>query len=267
MDATIAPPLVDAHAHVWGPDTPYAATAWTRLDYAFPVEDYVALLDRAGIAYGVIAAASLFGTHSDYTIAALRAHDRLRATVIVDLDISATDLRAMRDEGVVGIRLQLFAQPVPDLAGAMRPLFAKLRDLDMHVHVNIEGGRLPEVLPPIAASGVKLVVDHFGWSDARLDPGGHGMAALIRLCQQGAFWVKLSSGFRFDDPQHPIDLTARLVREVGTDRLFWGSDAPFVGDEHKVSYDSVVALFAEWVPDPAMRQAIGETAHRFYFGG
>jgi predicted TIM-barrel fold metal-dependent hydrolase len=261
-----APPLVDAHAHIWGPDTPYAETAWTRLDYAFPVEDYLACLDTAGIAYGVIAAASLFGTNSDYTLAALRAHKRLRGTVIVDPDIAAADLRAMRDAGVVGIRLQVFAQPLPDLAGVYRPLFARLRDLDMHVHVNIEGGRLPDVLPPIAETGVKLVVDHFGWSNARLDPGGHGMAALIRRCQQGQCWVKLSSGFRFEDPRTPIDHAARLVGEVGTDRLFWGSDAPFVGDEAEMSYARAVALFAEWVPDPATRAAIGQTAHRFYFG-
>jgi predicted TIM-barrel fold metal-dependent hydrolase len=260
------PPLVDAHAHIWGPDVPYAASAWTRLNYDFPVETWLGLLDKAGIAFGVVAAASLFGTHSDHTIAALKAHPRLRGTVIVDPDITQAELRAMRDVGVVGIRLQLFAQPLPDLTGHYRPLFDKLRDLDMHVHVNIEGGRLPDALPPIAASGVKLVSDHFGWSDARLDPGGLGMETLIRLCQQGKCWVKLSSGFRFDDPHIPIDHAARLVREVGTERLFWGSDAPFVGDEDKMTYERAVALFAEWVPDERVRAAIGETAYSFYFG-
>jgi len=260
-----AAPLVDAHAHVWSADLPYAPTAWTRLDYAFPVEDWLALLDRAGIAYGVIAAASLFGTNNSYTLEVLKAHKRLRGTVIVDSTIAAEELRTMRDVGVVGVRLQLFAQALPDLAGAWRPLFHRLRDLGMHVHLNIEGGRLPEALPLLAASGVDLVVDHFGWCDARLDPGGHGMAALIRHGQAGALRVKLSSGFRFDDPQTPIDNAARLLRELGPDRLFWGSDAPFVGDEAEMDYDRAVALFAEWVPDAAARRTIGESAYAFYF--
>ena len=261
------PPLVDAHAHIWGASTPYAATAWTRPSYAFPVEDYLDLLDRSGVEFGVIAAASLFGTHSDYTVDALKAHKRLRGTVIVDPTIDFQTLRAMRDNGVVGIRLQWFnLDPLPDLRRVdYRTLMVRLRDLDMHVHVNIEGGRLPQVLPAIAETRVKLVADHFGWSDDRLDPGGAGLDALIRHCQAGECWVKLSSGFRFADPQLPIDQAARLLSAVGTDRLFWGSDAPFVGMEDAMTYEKAVALFPDWVPDAKARREIGETAHRFYF--
>jgi len=262
-------PLVDAHAHAWDKTTPYVATAWKRLDYVFPVETLLALMNRSGVSYGVIAAASLFGTYNDYTLAALKAHGgRLRGTAIVEPTIGLPALKAMRDGGVVGVRLQWFnLDPLPDLRRLdYRLLTNHLRDLDMHVHVNIEGGRLPQVLAPLAESGVKIVVDHFGWSDDRLDPGGHGMEALIRSCQLGNCWVKVSSGFNFLDPQIPIDHAARLLAEVGTDRLFWGSDAPFVGKEDSVTYERTVELFSDWVPDPAARRAIGETAYRFYFG-
>jgi predicted TIM-barrel fold metal-dependent hydrolase len=261
------PPLVDAHAHIWGPAVPYSHGAWTRLDYAFTVEDYLDCLDRHGIGYGVIAAASLFGTNSDYTLDALRTYRRLRGTVIVDPKVEVSALKAMREAGVVGIRLQWFnIDPMPDLRRAdWRTLLVRLRELDMHVHVNIEGGRLPQVLAPIAESGVKLVIDHFGWSDARLDPAGAGLEAVFRYCQAGKAWVKLCSGFRFDDPRTPIEQAARLIAEVGTDRLFWGSDAPFVGMEDRITYSEAVRLFADWVPDPARRREIGETAYRFYF--
>ena len=262
------PPLVDAHAHIWGPSMPHAAGAWTRVAYAFPVEDYLALLDRHGIQYGVIAAASLFGAYNDYTLGALKAHKRLRGTVIVEPTVDLATLKSMREAGVVGIRLQWFnIDPVPDLRRAdYRTLLTSLRDLDMHVHVNIEGGRLPQVLAPIAETGTKLVVDHFGWSDERLDPGGAGLNTLIRYGQAGNCWVKLSSGFRFSDPQIPVEQAERLISLMGTDRLFWGSDAPFVGMENAMTYEKVVALYADWVPDPAKRRAINETAHRFYFG-
>ena len=262
-------PLVDAHAHAWGPDTPYAPTAWKRLDYAFTAEDLLALMDESGVRYGVIAAASLFGTYSDYTLEALKAHgDRLRGTVIVDPTISYDALKAMRDGGVVGIRLQWFnMDPLPDLRRLdYRLLMKSLRELDMHVHVNIEGGRYPLLLPALAETGVKIVIDHFGWSDDRLDPGGYGFEAVIRHCQEGKAWVKVSSGFNFLDPQIPIDHAARLLRDVGTDRLFWASDAPFVNKEHLITYAKAVALFSEWVPDATQRREIGETAYRFYFG-
>jgi len=92
------------------------------------------------------------------------------------------------------------------------------------------------------------------------------MEALIRHCQAGQCWVKLASGFRFGDPQHPVDQAARLMSEVGTDRIVWGSDAPFVGMEASMTYEKAVALFSEWVPSASARRQIGETAFRFYFG-
>ncbi len=32
-----------------------------------------------------------------------------------------------------------------------------------------------------------------------------------------------------------------------------------------MTYEKVVGLFADWVPDPAVRREIGETAYGFYF--
>ncbi len=85
-------PLIDCHAHVWAADTPYASSAWKRLEYAYPVEEYLADLDANGVQYGVIAAASLFGTYNDYSLQALRAHRCLRATANVDMNVSPETL-------------------------------------------------------------------------------------------------------------------------------------------------------------------------------
>jgi len=264
-----APPLVDAHAHIWSADMPYVPSAWTRPDYAYPVERYLADLDANGVRYGVIAAASLFGTHADYTLAALRTHPRLRGTVIVDPAIPAAELGAMRDAGVVGIRLQwFFLNPLPDLrAEPYRTLLSRLRDLDMHIHINVEGARLPELLAAAGPSGVRVVVDHFGWATPHLDPEGAGEAALLRAAGDGRCWVKLSAGFRYPDPATPRALAERLIRQAGTDRLFWGSDAPFVGREETTTYADTIRFYRQSVvPDAEARRAIDRTAFRFYFG-
>ena len=149
-----APPLVDSHAHIWSATMPFASSAWTRTSYSFPVEEYLATLDANGIGYGVIAAASLFGTYNDYTIRALRRFPRLRGTAIVSPDIGFYELERMHEDGIVGVRLQLFhVDPLPDFASdAYTRLFHRLRDLDMHVHVNVEAARLASVLAALEPS-------------------------------------------------------------------------------------------------------------------
>jgi len=63
---------VDSHAHIWQPEMPYAASAWTRPSYVYTAEQFLADMESTGVRYGVVAAASLFGTYNDYTIRSLR---------------------------------------------------------------------------------------------------------------------------------------------------------------------------------------------------
>lgn len=260
--------LVDSHAHVWGPSMPFVRAAWIRPDYAFSVETYLETLDANGVSYGVIAAASLFGSFNDYTIAALRRFPRLRGTVIVEPQIGLYELASMKADGVVGIRLQLFnVDPLPDFEGdEYVRLFYRIRDLDMHVHVNVEGRRLPLLLDMLGPTGVNVVIDHFGWPDDSLGLESPAFLAAIRACEAGKAWVKLSAGYRRANQELTRMYAGAYVERVGTERLFWGSDAPFVGHESDVTYADTVRQFAEWLPSEATRNAIGQNARSFYFG-
>lgn len=260
-------PLVDAHAHIWGPDTPFAPTAWTRPDYAYTAEDLLADLARFGIGYAVIAAASLFGTNNDYTIEALRRYPNLRGTAILDPQVQAGTLAELRARGIVGVRLQWFLlEPLPDIAGPTFQQFCRrLRDLGMHIELNMEGARLPATARELARTGVQLVIDHFGWHDPALRLQADSYQQMLRLMEQGNVWVKLSSGFRRPDRDLPAEYTRDLLDRFGPDRLFWGSDAPFVGHEHATSYAGVIEDLHYAVPDAGMREALGRSAWRFYF--
>ncbi len=265
-------PLIDCHAHVWGPGMPFVNSAWTRPDYVYSAEDYLADLDAHGVRYGVIAAASLFGTYNDYSIRALRAHKRLRATAIVDADVDQYTLEAMKADGIVGVRLQwFFRNPLPDIAGDdFQRLCHRLRDLDLHIHLNIEGDRLIEVGSRLMDTGVKLLIDHFGWHDPALRLAAPSYQGMLRLIERGNAWVKLSSGFRHpneDAPDWslPVEYAQDLLRRFGAEKLLWGSDSPFVGHERVASYSMAIDRLNECVPDPAARRAIGENGYRFYF--
>src|SRR6188474_1956928 len=135
-------PLVDCHAHVWDAAVPFAPDAWTRPDYCYTAEDFLADLDAQGIGYGVVAGASLFGRNHAYTLAALARHPRLRATLVYDPALEGDQLDRLREAGVTGMRLQWFRVPVEDVAGAeFVRIAAALRERAMHFHLNIDGER------------------------------------------------------------------------------------------------------------------------------
>ncbi|MEV0756444.1 amidohydrolase family protein [Streptosporangium sp. NPDC050280] len=262
-------PLVDTHVHLFTRALPLAARAWTRPEGELTADTFVSMMDEHGVGYGVLSAMSLLGDLNDYTIEALRAHERLRGTVIVEPTVDRHVLDRMKSDGVVGVRFQWRRlADLPDLTDpAYRRLLFRVADLDWHVELNIEGDRLPPVLERLTASGVKVVVDHFGDPDRVAGYAGAGGAALLRALDTGRVWVKLSAGYRFDVGQDTLaGHAATLIGAAGPEHVFWGSDAPFVGARHPVTYRDAVGSFARLVPDPAFRRRISLASHAFYFG-
>ena len=92
---TTEAPLVDSHFHVYTTDMPLSATAWHRPPEDATIERLVDTLDRHGVTFGVLAAASLYGDYNDYMLEALRRHRRLRATAIVQPSIGRHALEAI----------------------------------------------------------------------------------------------------------------------------------------------------------------------------
>jgi predicted TIM-barrel fold metal-dependent hydrolase len=272
-------PVVDCHTHIFLKDMPISSSAWTRVDYAFTAEDLLAMLDEHGVHFGVISGLSISGFYNDYMIRTLRQYRRLRGTAIVAPTTDFYTLEQMKRDGIVGIRLQLARQEqLPDFDGDdYRMLFRRVRDLDWHVHVAVEGPALRPVLQPLMDAGVKTVIDHMGHPDPENPTGCDGLRAIFEAVDTGRAWVKLSGGFRLpgmdawrSDPDGDLDTIAATVAEallshVGPDRLLWGSDAPFVGYERRVNYARVLDSFRSWVPDSSTRAEISRTALKFYF--
>ncbi|MGI4879638.1 MAG: amidohydrolase family protein, partial [Janthinobacterium lividum] len=101
--------------------------------------------------------------------------------------------------------------------------------------------------------------------------------AALEAVQRGRTWIKLSGGFRLASPESwrepdisgseaiAASVAAELLARAGPDRLLWGSDAPFVGYEGRMTYARALAQLDTWVPDPATRRALSDSALRFYF--
>lgn len=260
-------PLVDSHAHVYTTDMPLSATAWHKPPADATIEDYVATLDRHGVRYAVLAAASLFDDYNEYSIEAARRHPRLRTTAIVKPTIDPYVMRMMKDDGVVGVRFQWRnVKDIPDITTPeYRKFFRRVRDLDWHVHINQTADKLAAPIATLQAAGVKLVIDHFGHPQQ----GGvscEGFQGVLRAIDNGRTWVKLSAGYRLQSPQVAQDCARALLAAAGPERLLWGSDWPFAAFEDTMRYEHAIESFRSWVPDAAQRRIIGgETALKLYF--
>jgi len=259
--------IVDAHAHVFLKDLPHVANPRHRITYDFTVEKYLQTLDEHGVERAVIAAASPYGDYNDYTIASVRGRPRLRGTVIVAPSVERYILELMARDGIVGVRLPYVnLAELPDLtAFEYQRLFRRLADLAWHVHLHLDGPRLPQVLPALERAGVKLVIDHFGRPDPKLGVNCAGFKLMLRALENGRTWVKVSAGYRLGR-EAAAAYGRELLRQAGPERLLWASDCPFVGHESQVSYRDTIDAVLEWLPDgPARRKVCGENALALYF--
>lgn len=275
-------PLVDCHAHIFKRDMPFVSSAWNRPNYDFTAETYLETLDAHGIHFGVIAAISLFGTYNDYMLKMLSLHKRLRGTINVDPSISWNDLRALDDNGIVGIRLFLSPNTfgkVPDIqSDEYRRLFYRVRELGWHIHFLAADDIFSETLGILNDTGVNIIADHFVLCNTEAGLECPKMAATLRAMDKGNTWLKISAGFRFAAKPGPdvtpdydaaadaeTQLVGELISRTGCERLVWGSDAPFMGREDGVDFTRIVNNFAAAVPDPVHRRAISDTALKLYF--
>jgi len=175
-------------------------------------------------------------------------------------------MAALRAQGVCGVRFQLpVAAPLPDPAGyRFRRFVRRLADAGMHLELNLSGAQLAAILPALDDSGIDIVVDHFGLLRAERGMEGEGFRATLRAIDRGRTRVKLSAGFRL--PAEALaGYAARLIEVAGPERLFCGSDAPFVGFEGSVDYGQTLDAFYRIVPDARIRRRMSDAALRFYF--
>ncbi|WP_280562842.1 MULTISPECIES: amidohydrolase family protein [unclassified Chromohalobacter] len=256
--------IIDTHAHVFTHHCQAARNPRHRPHYEAPLETYLDLLDRFGIAKGVLVQPSFLGTHNDYLMDCLRRYpDRLKGVAVVDPQVADATLDEMTTLGIRGTRLNWIGRNVDELkAKEWHQLFSRLELRGWHVEVQAEGGTLMAILDVLQNWDLDLVIDHFGrpqanaWRDPVID----------QLCAgtgDQRYWVKCSAPYRgrSDDL---VDVSKRLLEELGPHRLMWGSDWPWTEHEHLYSFEKALHDAERWIPDADLTTVMGETPRRFY---
>ena len=255
---------VDTHSHVIGTDfvaqrsyTPPAASA----------ADYLRMLDATGMAYGVLIQVSVHGADNAVMLDVLRAQrDRLRGVAVVTPDVTDLELGRLADAGVVGLRLNTLSGGGFgfDHIDRYEEICA---ELGWHLQLLTDTRRLEEVGSRISRVSVPVVIDHLGDVDVGGGLDQPGWKLLVDLVRDGV-WMKLSGAFRLSTAPGYTDTIpfARQLVDAAPDRCVWGSDWPHVGFFGRMpNVGELPDLLADWVSDPATREAVLTTnAHRLY---
>jgi len=251
----------DVHIHAIGaPEHFPLAVDRSYTPAVVPIESYIALMDRMGLAHAVLVQPSVYGTDNRAMLDALRLYpDRFRAVAVVASDVSDQELAALDAAGVRGVRANLLNRAGISLGDAAS-LAHRFVEFGWHLQLQIDVSTFDR-FDAIDALPVDIVVDHMGYMPAHKSVDDPGFRRLLKRVESGRCWVKLSAPYRltpwrqrgFDD----VLPLARALIAANPGRMLWGSDWPHTDLRTDMPDDGdLLGLLVEWTSSAALRDDI-----------
>ncbi|MCF7520539.1 amidohydrolase family protein [Neisseria sp. ZJ106] len=263
---------VDTHAHIFNQHDDFIEHARYTPSYTASVAEFLDRLDTHQLHYGVLIQPSFYGTDNSAMLQAVaEAKGRLKAVIVVDPDISAQELQQYCQQGVCGIRLNLFGQPIPDVdTPQWEKLTQILKTLGWHIELHCPPGYLLVLLPAFKRHGVDIVIDHLGRPAYGQDLDGEVFQQFISLLDPKYHWIKLSGLYRLACADNAVECGRQIYEMLKAQgmlsRIVWGSDWPHTQHEHETDYSQNWQLLHEIVQDENERRQILSTNPCKLFG-
>ncbi|AVL72037.1 amidohydrolase family protein [Oligella urethralis] len=252
---------VDTHAHIFDANVPVVEGARYSPAKSASVESYIDNLDQYGFDYGVLIQPSFLGYDNSQMLAAIAAYpDRLKGIAVVPVDSELAYLQSLKEQGIEGVRLNLFAKEIPDLTEPQWQVFLEhLNSLNWQLELHCPPSYLSTMMPALKNFSGPIVLDHF----ARVDPDKgvedpHYQTMLDHLDPQ-RYWVKVSAFYRLGVGERGAENANKalhLLLDCGMeDRLVWGSDWPHTQHE-ELSYNLNYEFLHALIQNPILRQKV-----------
>ena len=224
----------------------------------------------------VIVTPSVYGTDNSATLFGMKARGATaRGVAVIDDKTSESDLDAMGQAGIRGVRLNLATGGVSDPAVG-RPRFQaaieRVKNRNWHIQLFTSLAMISAIKDLVAASPVPVVFDHFGGAQAGLGVEQPGFADLTELVRSGKAYVKISGAYRASKVAPDYADAAPLARALiaaNSDRVVWGTDWPHpdsvtppgrnatdVQPLFQIDDGRLLNQLPVWAPDAAIRKKI-----------
>lgn len=285
VDAKLADPktgAIDAHVHVWTPDTErYPLAPGFRRDEmkppSFTPEELFAHARPCGVARIVLIQMSFYGFNNVYMLDSMRRYPGVFSGVAV-IDDSAKapqdEMQRLAKLGVRGFRIYPRNKPVDRwLDGPGLQAMWKCGGEAGLAMCNLVN---PDALPAIGRMGEKypdtpIVIDHFARIGASGEIRKPDLDQLCALAKNPRAYVKISAFYAFGKKQAPytdlIPMIRRLLDAYGPERLMWATDCPYQVQEGHNYADSIALVRdrLDFLSDGDREWLLRKTAEKVFF--
>jgi predicted TIM-barrel fold metal-dependent hydrolase len=267
---------VDSHAHVFDTrryplDNPHAYVP--QPNECGTAQEFRAVLDSHGMTHALLVQPFTgYATDNRCMQDALAASGgRFRGVALVGHEASDAHLDSLAASGVVGARFNTLFSGSTSLAGSEGArLLSRIKERGWFAQVYFHDDAVLKLLPILAESGIRVVVDHCACPDVSRGLDQPGFAAVLELGRRGNAAIKLSGPFRYSKQAWPYTdcepYVQALIEAFTLDNCVWGSDWPFVRLPNRYDYGPTRALLDRWLPDAADRRRVLWDSPRRWFG-
>ena len=275
-------PYIDAHSHVWSPDTDRwpLAKKQTRDDLkptSFTPEELFKLAEPEGVGRVVLIQHSVYHEwDNQYLLDCYRQYPgRFSLVGMIDdrTPRPGERLKALLAHGVRGLRITPRMHGETWLEGAgMASLWQTAAETGQNMCCLIDPSHLARVADMCRRhDGTPVVIDHFARVGADGSIREQDVAALCDLAKHKRVALKLSAYYALGKKQPPYTDLLPLIRRVldafSPERCMWASDAPYqVQTPH--TYAASIALIRdrlEGLSSGDKQQLLAKTAERVFF--
>ena len=261
----------DMHVHIFGPAERYPHVA--KPHYTLPdgtLAQYRSLMPRMGIERFVIVQPSYYGTDNSCLLDALaEVGDMARGVVMIEPDISDSELQSFKRRGVRAVRLDLFKrarEPLAAIQSYIMDTAARVAPLGWHLQFYAPGYVVRDLMHFFRTLQIDFVIDHMGYMLEEDGLRTDDFSALLDLLESGRCYLKLSGAYRIAKHRgyEFVEPVAKAIVERAPDRAVWGSDWPHISYSDRDTGE-LVNLLERWAPsESARRKILVENPNRLF---
>jgi predicted TIM-barrel fold metal-dependent hydrolase len=257
-------PKVDCHYHVldphrfgYAPDVRYRP-AGQEIGTLAQYEEVMACYNVKRAV--VVGPNSGYNTDNRCLLDVLRqGQGRFKGIAVVPLTITQSELKALKERGVLGIAFNATLYGPAHYAHT-HELLEHLKALDMWLQIQVENEQILSLLELIQSSKVKLLIDHCGRPSVQSGITSLGFQALLNIGREQRAVVKISGLQKFSlKPSNYEDVTPfvdALLKAFTPDACVWASDWPFLKATERLDYGPLLKVFERFVSSPEDRRKI-----------